>query len=167
MTRKALVGSAILLLLLCLLPFYFAMNYAKEEDARINAGYLERRSRSEYVAKSFFTAMRLNHDSVFGIIDPSLRPRVENWLQTHDPIDCRYLSGQTSTFIGGDGIWNIDFYCDVARSDTIWNDLLFLYDYISDFGESYTFVIREIHVQQGANGEWKVIDFKEPREKRP
>lgn len=77
--------------------------------------------------------MRLHDESVFDMIDPALKPSVETWFQTHEPIRlCAInrdihlvtLVTQTVSLVIMDGY--VEHYCDIARDNEFWNYIFFL-----------------------------------------
>jgi hypothetical protein len=70
----------------------------------------QRDTESDLVA-AFATALRLNHPAAYDMIDPSLKPRLDKWMNIHRDQKCTY---QSLSFWIGSGTregYRVSFNC--------------------------------------------------------
>ncbi len=49
---------------------------------------------------AFATALRINHPAAYDMIDPTLKPRLDEWMNTHQSKKCKHIP---YFFMGGTG----------------------------------------------------------------
>lgn len=51
--------------------------------------YVYDRDTEHDLAAAFATALRINHPAAYDMIDPTLRPRLDEWMNTHQSMRCK------------------------------------------------------------------------------
>jgi len=102
-----------------------------------------RDTEGELVA-AFVTALRINHPEAYEMIDPSLKPRLDEWMNTHRARKCAdkpyiFLSGNATRANGEKLGWEVVFGCagENYYADVSFNvDRIFIKDMkVIDWGE--------------------------------
>jgi hypothetical protein len=101
MRSKRSVAIAIflgLLVTLCILNLVFP-SWQKEYTEWM---WLNQRGDDPFgIAVSFVTALRLNHKAAYEMSSPELWPRIDKWMESHEPQEC--ISWPEDIFGGGGG----------------------------------------------------------------
>jgi hypothetical protein len=58
------------------------------------------RDRELDLVRAFATALRINHPAAYDMINPSLKPRLDAWMNVHQSEECSY---QADVFLVGSG----------------------------------------------------------------
>jgi len=51
--------------------------------------YIYDRDTEQDLASAFATALRINHPQAYDMIDPALKPRLDEWMNTHQRMKCK------------------------------------------------------------------------------
>ena len=52
--------------------------------------YIYDRDTEQDLAAAFATALRINHPAAYEMIDPTLKPRLDEWINTHQSTRCKH-----------------------------------------------------------------------------
>jgi hypothetical protein len=116
MKSKRRIAIAIflgLLVTLCILNYAFP----RWKDEVQEWMWLNRRSDDPFdIAISFVTALRLNHQATYEMSSPELWPRIDEWMESHEPQECLWLPDDA---FGGRGPRSISvvFGCFIEGGD--------------------------------------------------
>jgi hypothetical protein len=53
--------------------------------------YIHNRDTEDELVLAFATALRINHPAAYDMIDPSLKPRLDAWMNTHQSKKCAHI----------------------------------------------------------------------------
>jgi hypothetical protein len=130
MTKKR---KSILLIIGCLVLICSASIWALSSQAADDFFLLRDRSSESDLAIAFTIALRMNHPIAYDMIDIDLTPRVDEWMQSHQPPRCvrriNLLSG---------GVEGIAVYYSCNTADNRW----------------YTLDIQDIIIEDMKVAEW-------------
>ncbi|RIK31463.1 MAG: hypothetical protein DCC56_04560 [Anaerolineae bacterium] len=84
--------------------------------------WIRNRETERELVAAFVTALRINHPAAYEMIDPSLSPRLDEWMNTHQAKKCArkayiFLSGNATRANGQKLGWDVVFGC-VAENYT-------------------------------------------------
>jgi len=99
---------------------------AYKSPAVDNYRWISNRDTEDELVPAFVTALRINHPAIYEMIDQSLKPRVDEWMNTHQAKKCIdepyiFLSGNATRANGIKLGWSVVFGC---RSES-YTDLTF------------------------------------------
>lgn len=82
----------ILLLLLCVVVFAYGLSiWATFSPAIFDYRLIHNRDTDDDVLFAFATALRINDPAAYDMIDPSLKPRLDEWMNTHQIQRCKSI----------------------------------------------------------------------------
>ena len=82
----------ILLLLLCVVVFAYGLSiWAEFSPAVFDYRLIHNRETEDDLLFAFATALRINHPAAYDMIDPSLKPRLDEWMNTHQSQRCKNI----------------------------------------------------------------------------
>ena len=61
--------------------------------------WVYRRDAESHLAFAFSTALRINHPAAYDMVNPGLKPRLDEWMNVHQPKRCIRKAG--TSFIAG------------------------------------------------------------------
>jgi hypothetical protein len=78
--------------------------------------WIHSRDTEDELVSAFVTALRINHPEAYEMIDPSLKPRLDEWMNTHRARKCArkpyvFLSGNATHANGEKLGWEVVFGC--------------------------------------------------------
>lgn len=119
------------------------MIWADTSQAVADYKWIHSRDTEGELVAAFVTALRINHPAAYEMIDPSLKPRWDEWMNTHPARKCAsepyiFLSGKITRANGEDLGWEVVFGCAGERyGDVSFKvDRIFIKDMkIIDWGE--------------------------------
>lgn len=119
------------------------IQYPSRRAEMITNQLLYRRYSGAGVAVAFATALRLNSEVMYDVTDPTLWPKLDEWMSHHQVNECNvwdWDNWTNDTLIGGrsDGFY-VGFYC------------------VLETGEFYTFEVKDIEVR----GSFRVFGWQE------
>ena len=86
-------STKILLLLLFVVVFACGLSiWAEYSPAVFDYRNIYGRRDTEYdLLFAFATALRINHPAAYDMIDPALKPRLDEWMNTHQSKKCKHI----------------------------------------------------------------------------
>jgi hypothetical protein len=103
-----------LVLVCCLLPW--ALNWLSNSPSANEYWLIHRRDRYDTeisLAFAFSTALRINHPAAYDMIDPSLKPRLDAWMNVHQVRRCTEWANFPSSGSGSKEGYITYFSCPV------------------------------------------------------
>jgi len=96
------------------------MVWADTSQAVADYKWIHSRDTEGELVTAFVTALRINHPAAYEMIDPSLKPRLDEWMNTHPPRKCAsepyiFLSGDLTRANGEKLGWSVVFGCEGER----------------------------------------------------
>ncbi|MFN8461192.1 MAG: hypothetical protein U0X93_05410 [Anaerolineales bacterium] len=82
-----------------MLACVFAM-WAANSPVVYDYEYIYDRDTEQDLVFAFATALRINHPEAYEMIDPTLKPRLDEWMNTHQSKKCEY---RPDFFMSGTG----------------------------------------------------------------
>ena len=84
--------------------------------------WIRNRDTESDVVDAFVTALRINHPAAYQMTDPSLKPRLDDWMNTHRPKKCVdepwiFLKGYIIPANGVKQGWKVVFGCRIRGAD--------------------------------------------------
>lgn len=137
-SAKITITAFLVVLLACAL-----MIWADTSQAVADYKWIHSRDTEGELVAAFVTALRINHPAAYEMIDPSLKPRLDEWMNTHRARKCAsepyiFLSGYATRANGEKLDWEVVFGCaDENNTDVSFKvDGIFIKDMkIIDWGE--------------------------------
>lgn len=84
--------TKILLLLLCVVVFAWGLSiWAAYSPAVFDYRLIHHRDTDDDLLFAFATALRINHPAAYDMIDPTLKPRLDEWMNTHQSQECKHV----------------------------------------------------------------------------
>jgi hypothetical protein len=81
-----------LLLLLCVVVLAYGLSiwvyYSPVVD---DYRWIYHRDTEDDLVSAFATALRINHPAAYDMIDPTLKPRLDAWMNTHQSLKCKNI----------------------------------------------------------------------------
>jgi hypothetical protein len=90
--QESLMRKSIKILLLFLLVVLFACGlsiWAEYSPAVFDYKLIHNRDTNDNVLFAFATALRVNHPAAYDMIDPGLKPQLDDWMDTHQTQRCK------------------------------------------------------------------------------
>ena len=99
---KKLIWVVLLLLLAVVFVCGFGM-WSGFSPTAFDYRYIHNRDTEHDLAAAFATALRINHPEAYDMIDPTLRPRLDEWMNTHQSTKCKdkpdaFMVGLSTTY---------------------------------------------------------------------
>jgi hypothetical protein len=80
----------LLLLVLCVVVFACGLSiWAEYSPVVSDYRQIYDRDTEQDLAGAFATALRINHPAAYDMIDPALKPRLDEWMDTHQSMRCK------------------------------------------------------------------------------
>lgn len=86
---KNRIKIILLLLLVAVLACGFAI-WAANSPVVYDYEYIYDRDTEDDLVFAFATALRINHPAAYEMIDATLKPRLDEWINTHQSMKCEY-----------------------------------------------------------------------------
>jgi hypothetical protein len=84
--------TKILFLLLCVVVLACGLSvWAEYSPAVFDYRLIHNRDTDDDVLFAFATALRINHPAAYDMIDPRLKPRLDEWMSTHQSQRCKFV----------------------------------------------------------------------------
>jgi hypothetical protein len=104
-------GIRVVLLLLLVVIFVCGFNiWSQTSPVAFDYQYIYDRDTEQDLAGAFATALRINHLSAYDMIDPSLKPRLDKWMNSHQSKKCEstpdYFNIEPGTNQGSKSVLN-------------------------------------------------------------
>ena len=100
----------LLLLLVVLLVCGFSI-WLQESPVAYDYRQIYDRDTEQDLAEAFATALRINHAAAYDMIDPALRPRLNEWMNTHQSMRCKDKPEDFSVGVGTERGWGATLVC--------------------------------------------------------
>jgi hypothetical protein len=85
-------STKILLLLLFGVVFAYGLRiWAETSPAVFDYRVIRNRETRDDLLAAFATALRINHPAAYDMIDPALKPRLDEWMNTHQSKKCKNI----------------------------------------------------------------------------
>jgi hypothetical protein len=85
-------STKILLLLICAVVFACGLRIWAETSPIVDDyRYIYDRDAEDDMVYAFVTALRINHPAAYDMIDPSLKPRLDEWMNSHQSKECEHI----------------------------------------------------------------------------
>ena len=105
-------STKILLLLLCVVVFACSLStWAEYSPVVDDYRWIYDRDTDDNLVSAFATALRINHPAAYDMIDPTLKPRLDEWMNTHQSKEC---TREFDVFLVGpdeNGDYGVSFGC--------------------------------------------------------
>jgi len=85
---KKVITVVLLLLLVVIFVCGFSI-WSQSSPVTLDNQYIYDRDTEQDLAAAFATALRINHPEAYDMIDPSLKPRLDEWMNTHQSTRCK------------------------------------------------------------------------------
>jgi hypothetical protein len=83
-------GIKVVLWLLLVVIFVCGFSiWAEFSPVAFDYQYIYDRDTEHDLAAAFATALRINHPAAYDMIDPALKPRLDEWMNTHQSMRCK------------------------------------------------------------------------------
>lgn len=83
-------GIKVVLLLLLVVIFVCGFSiWSQTSPIAFDYQYIYDRDTEHDLAAAFATALRINHPAAYDMIDPTLKPRLDEWMNTHQSMRCK------------------------------------------------------------------------------
>lgn len=83
-------GIKVVLWLLLVVIFFCGFSiWAEFSPVAFDYQYIYDRDTEQELAEAFATALRINHPAAYDMIDPALKPRLDEWMNTHQSMRCK------------------------------------------------------------------------------
>jgi len=83
-------GIKVVLLLLLVVIFVCGFSiWSQYSPVALDNQYIYDRDTEYDLAAAFATALRINHPAAYDMIDPTLKPRLDEWMNTHQSMRCK------------------------------------------------------------------------------
>jgi hypothetical protein len=80
----------LLALVLCLVVFACGFGiWSQTSSVAFDYQYIYERDTEHDLAGAFATALRINHPAAYDMIDPTLTPRLDEWMNMHQSMRCK------------------------------------------------------------------------------
>jgi len=80
----------LIIILLAVLVLFCGLGFwAENSPAVFDYRLIHNRDTNDDVLFAFATALRINHTAVYDMIDPGLKPRLDEWMDTHQIQRCK------------------------------------------------------------------------------
>ena len=99
--------------------------------------YMDNGDPKDALLFAFTTALRINHPAAYGMIDPRLKPRLDEWMDTHQIQRCKSIPYVTLIWPGTKYGKKVQIAC-YGRDETIdfvVDDILIMDMKVTDWGE--------------------------------
>ena len=84
-------GVKILLLLLFVVVFACGLSiWAESSPVAYDYRTMHNPGTEDHLVFAFATALRINHRAAYGMIDPRLKPRLDEWMNSHQSKKCEF-----------------------------------------------------------------------------
>ena len=102
----------LLLLILCvvLLACGFSI-WLQESPVALDYQEIYDRDTEQDLAEAFATALRINHAAAYDMIDPALKPRLDEWMNTHQSMRCKDRPESFMVGVGTERGWGATLVC--------------------------------------------------------
>lgn len=108
------------------------IQYPSQRAEKITNRLLYERYSGHDIAVAFATALRLNSEVMYDVTDPSLWPKLDEWMSHHQVNECNVWDWGTQLLVGGGSAgFDVLFSCELET------------------GEFYTFEVHNIDVHGG------------------
>ncbi|MBV6450049.1 MAG: hypothetical protein MHPDNHAH_00769 [Anaerolineales bacterium] len=85
-------SAKILLLLLFVVVFACGLSiWAEYSPVVDDYRWIYNRETEDDLVSAFATALRINHPAAYDMIDPALKPRLDDWMNTHQSLKCKNI----------------------------------------------------------------------------
>ena len=85
-------GIRVVLLLLLVVIFVCGFNiWSQYSPVAFDYRQIYDRDTEQDLAEAFATALRINHPAAYDMIDPSAKPRLDEWMNTHQIQRCKNI----------------------------------------------------------------------------
>jgi|SRR6266511_3345129 len=82
----------LLLLLLCVVVFACGLGIWVEYSPVVDDyRWIYDRDTEDDLVSAFATSLRINHPAAYDMIDPTLNPRLDEWMNTHQSLKCKNI----------------------------------------------------------------------------
>src|SRR5262245_21627636 len=69
------------------------------------------RDTEQDLAGAFATVLRINHPAAYDMIDPALKPRLDEWMNTHQSVRCKDRPESFMVGVGTERGWGTTLVC--------------------------------------------------------
>ena len=77
---------------------------------------LHKRDTENHLVRAFATALRINHSAAYDMIDPMLKPRLDEWMRTHSSRKCTVIEDYFNVGYGTKEGYRVSFGCAIENS---------------------------------------------------
>ena len=85
---KKVVTIVLLLLFVAIFVCSFSI-WLQSSPVAFDYRQMHYRDTEQDLAGAFATALRINHPEAYDMIDPTLKPRLDEWMNTHQSMKCK------------------------------------------------------------------------------
>jgi hypothetical protein len=112
MKAKSKVIARFLIILVIVIVFACGLNiWAQNSPRADDFRWIHNRDTENELVGAFATALRINHPDAYDMIDPSLKPRLDEWMRKHQSRKCIYQAVWFSIWPGTNDGYKITFHC--------------------------------------------------------
>ena len=105
-------GIKVVLLLLLVVIFVCGLNiWTTYSPVAFDYRQIYGRDTEQDLAEAFATALRINHPAAYDMIDPALKPRLDEWMNTHQSRRCKDKPEDFSVGVGTERGWGASLVC--------------------------------------------------------